>query len=764
MKKTKIMIVEDDRIVAEGIKHSLQELGYAVVAIISFGEKAIETIQEKHPELVLMDIVLKGEMDGIDTTERIHAKFDIPVIYLTAYADDKMLERAKLTGPFGYIIKPFEDRELRTVIEMALYKHSIDKKLKKSEEKYRSLIENLHEGIWRIDKDAFTTYVNSHMAIMLGYTVDEMIGKHLFYFMDENGVEICKGNLALREQGIKEQHEFELLRKDGSRLITVLEVSPIINDDGSYVGALAAVMDITERKLAEEAREEARKLLQRAIDGVEDPIMVIGLDYEIKLMNRVVRERYMEEGKWTKPLKCHMVSHNRDIPCEGGDSPCPLAQVAKTMTPVRMVHEHYQKNGEKRSVEIIASPLFDEQGTLTGIIESSRDITERRKLEGEIQKARKLESLGVLAGGIAHDFNNLLTSFLANISMAKMHAEPGGIVFMRLTEAEKASVRARDLTQQLLTFSKGGAPIKKTASIPELIKDSTEFTLRGSNVKCEYRMLSPLWSVDVDTGQISQVIQNLINNADQAMPNGGTIQIKVENIVVDKKKELALADGKYINISIKDQGCGISEEYLDKIFDPYFTTKQKGSGLGLATCYSIINNHNGLITTESKLGVGTTFHILLPASDKKEVPKKHVPEKPLTGRGRILVMDDEEIVRQAVEAVLNYLGYEVALVEDGLEAIERYTKARDAGQPFDAVIMDLTIPGGMGGKEAIEKLLEIDPAVKAIVSSGYANDPIMADYKRYGFCGVAPKPYRLQEMSNLLHEVVFGESKTQELT
>ncbi len=413
-----------------------------------------------------------------------------------------------------------------------------------------------------------------------------------------------------------------------------------------------------------------------------------------------------------------------------------------------------RKDGTEFPVELsISSVREDGVWHATGI---ARDITERKKMEEELLKVQKLESVGILAGGIAHDFNNILTVILGNISFAKMYTTSEDDIFETLTKAEKASLKARDLTQQLLTFSRGGAPVKKTASITKLLKESAGFILRGSNVRCEVSISNELWSTEIDEGQISQVINNLIINADQAMPEGGTIQVHAKNITVGVEDDVPLQDGEYVKITITDQGSGISPEHLQKIFDPYFTTKQKGSGLGLAISYSIINRHNGYITVESKLGIGTTFHIYLPASQKQIPIKKGVKKGPVMGKGKILVMDDDEVIRDFIDRVLAHLGYEVVCAEDGSEAIELYKRAKESNQSFDAVILDLTIPGGMGGAETIQKLLEMDHQVKAIVSSGYSNDPVMSNFQQYGFNGVITKPYKIQELSQVLHKIITG--------
>ncbi|MCK9419231.1 MAG: ATP-binding protein [Nitrospirae bacterium] len=386
-----------------------------------------------------------------------------------------------------------------------------------------------------------------------------------------------------------------------------------------------------------------------------------------------------------------------------------------------------------------------------------REIAERKRMEDELLKSRKLESLGVLAGGIAHDFNNLLTVVLGNIELVTMNDEPGVAASARLEEAKKATLRARDLTQQLLTFSKGGAPIRKTISIGELIRESSAFVLSGSKVKGQFIIPGDLWRTDVDEGQIGQVVHNIIMNADQAMPQGGTITVQCENSTIEADAPLPLASGNYIKISIRDQGVGIPDQHLSRIFDPYFTTKQNGTGLGLATAYSIVKKHDGYLAAESDPKAGSTFSIYLPASLKK-VPAREADEEPLpAGHGTILMMDDDEIVRNVAGSILDTIGYRAVFALNGAEAISLYEEARKSGQPFDAVIMDLTIPGGMGGKEAVQKLLELDPTAKVIVSSGYSSDPIMAEFDKYGFKGVVAKPYTIRKLAKTLHDVITYE-------
>ncbi len=412
------------------------------------------------------------------------------------------------------------------------------------------------------------------------------------------------------------------------------------------------------------------------------------------------------------------------------------------------------KHGSERIISASGASIYDRYGKPIGVILVFRDITETVKMQEELLKAHKLESVGVLAGGIAHDFNNILTAILGNISLAKRYATPEDAIYTKLEETEKASLRAKGLTKQLLTFAKGGEPVKKATILTETIRDSTLFSLTGSENSCEFYLIDDLWSVEADDGQISQVIHNLIINASQAMDVGGKIEVSTKNLTSEKSPPFITDGGKYIQICIKDQGKGIPEKSLSKVFDPYYTTKHNGSGLGLASAYSIIKKHKGYITAESEKRQGTTFRIYLPASEKNVIPPGSMKEKLFLGSGKILVMDDEEIVRRVTGGMLDSLGYETEFAQDGQGAIDMYKRAMETGKSYDAVFVDLTIPGGMGGREAISQLCEIDPNIKAIVSSGYANNPVMANYQKYGFVAVVSKPYEIEPLSRTLHDVL----------
>jgi len=432
------------------------------------------------------------------------------------------------------------------------------------------------------------------------------------------------------------------------------------------------------------------------------------------------------------------------------------------------IKEHYRKtfNGQETTFELVfkgeyqlyrAVPLISKDGSINRILVVVENITERKQFELHLQQSQKMEAISTLAGGIAHDFNNLLGVITGNVSYSLSQLHKNDELFEVLSDIQEGTIQAEKLTKQLLTFAKGGEPIKTVADMNQLIKEASQFVTRGLKSRCEYELSENLSLVEIDTGQINQVINNLVINANQAMPQGGTIYIKTVNEIIASDNKFTLAGGRYVKISIEDQGVGISDKHLSKIFDPFFTTRQKGNGLGLSTVYSIIKKHKGHIVVYSELNKGTVFHVFIPASQKELEKTEENIEVKVThqGSGRILIMDDQEAILTMLCRMLNRMGYETDTSLEGNEAIEKYRDAYQSQNPFDLVILDLTVPGGKGGKETIFELLKIDPKVKALVSSGYSNDPIMSNYEDYNFCGVLPKPYTKPELSEVLSKVFF---------
>jgi PAS domain S-box-containing protein len=511
--------------------------------------------------------------------------------------------------------------------------------------------------------------------------------------------------------------------------------------------------EINERKAVQEALRESEERYRSIIETIQEGYFEVDLAGNMVFCNGAMCQiigvdrsdligmnyrQYMDQNNARKVYKVFNQVYRTGKPC------------------VSFAWQYLRKDGLRRDVESSVSLIRDASAAACGFRGIVRNVTDRRRAEEEHVKLEKLESIGVLAGGIAHDFNNILTAIQGNISVARLLSKRRGDAAARLEEAEKAAVRARDLTRQLLTFSKGGAPIKRTMSIADVVVPSCEFAVRGSNVRCHFDVSEDLRTIEADEGQINQVLSNLVINADHAMPEGGLIHVQAENVVLGAGELPPLAKGRYVRVSIKDRGIGIDAETLPRVFDPYFTTKPGGSGLGLTTAYSIARNHDGLITVESAPGLGSTFHVYLPASDKRPARQRVARTRIKAGTGKILLMDDEEAIRELAGDLLSIMGYEVETVADGAQAVLSYDRAGEAGAPFDLVILDLTVPGGMGGKEALERLLRLDRNVRAIVSSGYSNDPIMADYAKYGFSGVIPKPYNAVQLGEAVKRALAG--------
>jgi PAS domain S-box-containing protein len=606
-------------------------------------------------------------------------------------------------------------------------------------------------------------FVTENVEGILGYSADEfMSGKvvysEIIYPEDLNRV---SGEVS-RHSGERHRNEFthvpyRIVTRDGN-VKWVRDSTFIGRDiDGNVTHYQGIVEDITKQKEAEDFLAAEKERLAVTLRSIGDGVIATDTEGKITLINKVAERltEWTEQEAFGRSINkvFHIVGEFTRERCVN-----PVQKVIQSGHVVGLANHTMliSKHGKEYVIADSGAPIFNDVGQIVGVVLVFRDITKERQMQQELLKVEKLESLGVLAGGVAHDFNNFLTAIIGNLSLAKLDARQVGMGLGRLEKIDKAALRAKGLTQQLLTFSKGGEPVAKTVSLERLVKDAVIFALRGSKVRCEFSFEEGLWAVEADEAQIGQVVNHLFLNADQAMSEGGVIHIRLNNVNLELVNQYSLPPGRYVKLSFQDEGIGIPEDHLSKIFDPYFTTKQGGNGLGLTIAYSIVNKHEGRITVESEFGKGTTFDILLPASEKPISLPKVTVGMLHRGHGKILVMDDEEIIRDVASQLLKEMGYDVALAKNGEEAIAMYKAAQEAGESFDLVIMDLTVSGGMGGKEAIQKLLKQDPDAKAIVSSGYSNDPVMSNYDGYGFVGVVKKPYGMEELSETLELVLKG--------
>jgi PAS domain S-box-containing protein len=623
-----------------------------------------------------------------------------------------------------------------------------------------SLLNQVRNAVIATDLQGNIIYWNKSAELLYQWKSAETLGKNIRDLLESpDNREHSENAQAILLAEDHWEGEFPARRKDGSTIL-VYTTNTAIKDVESRLQCLVWVsMDNSERKQTEEALADEKERLAVTLRSIGDGVITTDTQGCILLINSVAENLTgwtQEEAVGRSLPEVFNIINSKT----GEAAANPVEKVLQTGSIVGLASRTalLARDGTERFISNSAAPI-DRNGQIIGVVLVFRDVTDRMRLEEELQKHQKLESLGILAGGIAHDFNNILTAIVGNIFMAKMESRPEDIIYELLTEAETASFRAKDLTQQLLTFSRGGAPIKKTASIKELLKESVGFALRGSKVRSKFYIPDDLWTVEIDAGQINQVINNLVINADQAMPNGGQLTVSAENVRQGSfNPGLPLKEGEYVRITFRDEGIGIPPQNLSKIFDPYFTTKQKGSGLGLATSFSIVNRHDGYISVQSEMGVGTTFEIYLPASPTKKVLEEKIKKNSPTGHGRVLLMDDDKMIRDLGARALKQLGYEVDVAHDGNEVLELYQKAMVTRKPYDVVITDLTVQGGMGGKEAVSNLLKIDPNVKAIVSSGYSNDPVMANYEAYHFRGVLTKPFMIDELSHKIESLIHPES------
>ncbi|MBI5141638.1 MAG: HDOD domain-containing protein [Nitrospirae bacterium] len=627
--------------------------------------------------------------------------------------------------------------------------------LRLSARRYENLFESSNDAIVLHSTDGKIIQTNQRMSELIGRADRIPEGGILTDFLSADVRSVHSIRLRVLWGGSEGGRLETRFHHNGGIPIDVEISSRTVDQNTGLVQSF--IRDISDQKRIANELEGQKERLAVTLRSIADGVISTDTGGRITLMNRTaeILTGFTEQeaaGKRLDEVALMIDTINRDPVIE------PHRQVLSGGKPMDFGPQLIlvSRDGDEHHITMLGTPVRDRQGGTIGVTMVFSDLTEKKQMEEELVRAQKLESLGVLAGGIAHDFNNILTALMGNISIARFSLQKGEDVSRKLEQAEKACSRARDLTQQLLTFAKGGAPVKKTAHIADIIHDTTQFVLRGSNIKCEFSLPADLKPVEVDVGQISQVINNLVINAKHAMPNGGTINISAENTTVSLMSGIPLKPGEYVEIRVADEGCGIPEDHLKRIFDPYFTTKQTGSGLGLASCYSIVSRHQGYITVESDLDIGTTMHIYLPSSNKQMDVSRRRRKKLVTGSGTILIMDDEETIREVAGSMLELMGYTVAFAKDGEEAISMYSTAKSIDRPFDVVIMDLTVPGGMGGREAVARLVEIDPHVKAIVSSGYSSDPVMANYREMGFMGVIAKPYHVDELSETVARVLAG--------
>jgi PAS domain S-box-containing protein len=618
-----------------------------------------------------------------------------------------------------------------------------------------SVIENAMLLLTVIDEDGYVSVWNKAAAEITGFGRDEMVGKTVEKVWDLLIPDTVCQDTTLNETrervntcGRIENMEIMIRAKNGETKVLLLNARRLENSGKRGLVALAE--DITVRKQMEEEIRASEARYRGVVEDQTEWICRFGTDMHLSFVNEACCRSF---GRSRDEMLGSSVASILPENCE--DLLSSLAgQCAGERPSVTLEGTARNPAGDLRWYQWTLRAIFTPDGVISEYQAVGRDITEMKKAEEEFVRTEKLLSLSELAGGIAHDFNNILTSIMGNLNLARMKLSPDDFVYHRLTEAEAATMRAGEITRQLFSFSDRTEPRKDTLEIADIIHEAANYALRGSKSTCRLDLAPGPMPVDADPALLLQVLQALIINADQAMPGGGVVTIGTQVVEVSGNDPVPLPIGSYVRITVKDEGVGISKEHMGRIFDPYFTTKKHGSGLGLAVALPIIKNHGGWMDVVSEPGAGATFSLYLPSS-AHTIPAEMKTEVIPSGRiGSILLMDDEAGILETTSDILRHLGYTVTTAQDGEEAVVRFEEALKEGKPYDGVILDLTVPGRMGGEETFNRLRELDPAVKVVVSSGYLNDPVVRDPKRFGLFGSIGKPYRIDELSRILQNLL----------
>jgi len=616
-----------------------------------------------------------------------------------------------------------------------------------SEERYRAITESAQDAIFCKDAERRYTFANPAVLRLAGLTAEQFLGKTPEEVFDAENSSIIRevDEASLRGETV---NAISTLRIGGQDIVLHAVQVPLRNAAGQVVGITGVVRDVTEQHRLAEALRTSEETYRTIFNAAGDAIYVHDCETgDILEMNPAAYEERRRVGRPTDQASIEVVA-SEEAPCTA-DAALRLVRAAAQGQPQTFEWMERDRLGQPAwfLMHLTAATIRGQRRVLA----FSHDITELRRAQEERLRIQKLESLGVLAGGIAHDFNNLLMGILTSITLARLDGSSSPAVVRTLEEAEKAVRRASGLTQQLLTFSRGGAPVRRPVALGDLFRETAEFALVGSNARVHFSIPDGLWPAEVDPAQISQVVLNLVINAAEAMPEGGVVAIAAANATLDAASGIPLPPGRYVKLVVRDTGVGIAPENLSRIFDPYFTTKGAGSGLGLAVVHSILRNHGGHVQVQSRIGVGSTFEAYLPAAEAPAQPAAPSPDAPRRAR-RVLVMDDDAIVRHGVERLLRRAGFGVATAADGDEAVELYGEAARRGERFDAVVLDLTVVNGMSGGACLERLRALDPDVRAVAASGFHRDAVLAEARERGFRAAVAKPFSLEQLISALND------------
>ncbi|HOT94708.1 MAG TPA: response regulator [Methanoregulaceae archaeon] len=761
----RVLLVEDNPGDARLVREMLAEISTEHYETVPVGRlaDALRFLSEQPFDAILLDLNLPDSY-GLATLIKLRSVAPhVPVIVVSGLADEEMAIHALREGAYTYLVKGqmngyLLNRSIRYSIERERTEQI--QQLKRAREYAENIVDTIREVLIVLDNRLRIISANRSFYETFQTVPEKIEGRYVHELADR--VWNIPEFLALLErilmhssqqEGLELDHDFPGL----GRRVMLLNARWVYEEKGETDRILLAMSDITERKRAEEALAAEKERLAVTLWNIGEGVIVADVRGSIVLMNRTAEQLTGWSATEAIGREITEVYRTED---ESTRKPCanPVAQILHQGSLRDRVRHRLliSRDRSERPLGETLAPVRDSRGDIIGVVIVFRDLTTERRIEEDLAKNERLESIGVLAGGIAHDFNNILTAIEGNIIVAKAHLKEDHKAFERLVEAEKAAYRARNLTRQLLTFARGGKPVKRVLNPGEIIRESTLFALSGSTIRPELVVPEDLWQIEGDVEQLKQVIHNLVSNADQAMPDGGRLVVSAENVVLGDDELVNLGGGRYVRLTVSDTGPGIPKEHLTKIFEPYFTTKQSGSGLGLTVAHSIVRDHGGSIEVDTRPGLGTRFMVYLPATSRIASPPPETRDHPVGGDERVLWMDDEEMIREVGSEMLRVLGYQGTFTRDGEETLSVFKQAIADDIPFQAVILDLTTVNGVGGVETLRRLLEIDHRVRAIVCSGYSNDPVLANYREYGFLGVLPKPFSLQDLDTQLRRVLMG--------
>lgn len=757
MGKAKILVVEDEAIIARDLQWRLESMGYDVPFITASGEDAVRKAREIKPDLVLMDIMLLGEIDGIEAASKIRSEDDIPVIYITSYADDELLERAKITQPFGYMIKPIGDRELFSGIELTLSKHRADKKLRENEKWLSTVLSSIGDAVITSNIKGNIVFMNPAAEALTGWKLKEAEGKaveEVFHIVNEQTGEKIKNPIeqVLRDNVITSlTNHTVLITKDGIKIPIDDSCAPIKDEKDNVTGVVLAFSDITERRQSE-------KFIKNILESVGEGFIVIDKEYRILSANRAFCEYVKRPVEEIIGKHCYEVSHYVNKPCNEQGEECPVQFTFNTGSPRTVIHTHYDKDGKPSYVEIRSYAMKNDSGETISVIELINDITERKKLESQLRQAQKMEAVGLLAGGVSHDFNNILTAIVGYGNLLKMKMKEDDPLMHNVTQILASVERGANLTHSLLAFSRKQVMNPRPVNFNAIVESVYKLLKRliGEDIELKTLLTSEDVTVMADSGQLEQVLMNLATNARDAMPNGGRLTIETERTELSEEYVMGHGfgvPGPYVQISVTDTGTGMDEATKSKLFEPFFSTKEvgKGTGLGLAMIYGIIKQHNGYINVYSEPGEGTTFKIYLPVIKAKiEGPKQAEIITSVGGTETVLIAEDDEAARELTKTVLQEFGYTVIEAKNGEDAVEKFMANKSR---IDLLVLDVIMPK-KNGPDAFNEIKKVMPDIKAVFISGYTTDAIHKKRLLEDNINFVSKPFSPQLILQKIREVL----------